>query len=95
MTFVEWSKIGYLEIEKKPRREYWEEADVSSIINPCAIFLKNCTEPLKDVCRFSEKKLNVSGVFGQTISIAELVAVWIGRFVKVSPRMNKIEKLFV
>ena len=49
-AFVQWSKVGYLEIEKKSRREYWIEADVRDIVNPSKIFLKNCTEPLLEVC---------------------------------------------
>ena len=95
MAFVKWSKIGYFEIEKKPRREYWDNAEVTNIINPCAIFLKNCSEPLEGVCKYNEKRLNVSGVFGQSISIAELVTIWIGQFVKVSPKLNKKEEVFV
>ena len=44
------------------------------MINPAKFFLNHCTEPLEGVCRYDEKRLTVSGVFGQCVPIRENVA---------------------
>ena len=93
--FIKWSKIGYNEREKKSRREYWDEAKVSRFVNPCKVFLQNCTEPLEGVCRFNEQRLSISGIFGQNIAMAELTSEWLKPFVKISPIITKKEELYI
>ena len=44
------------------------------------------------VCRFNEKRLSISGIFGQSITLAELISDWVGSFVKVSPNIGRHRK---
>ena len=94
-AFIKWSKIGYNEREKKTRREYWDEAKVAGLVNPCKVFLQNCTEPLEGICRFNEKRLSSSGIYGQNIAMGELTSEWLKPFVKVYPAITKTEEVYI
>ena len=65
---------------------------MADLENPCKVFLKHCTAPLDGICRFNEKRLLISGSFGQNITVVELIADWVGSFVKVSPNIGRHRK---